>query len=198
MKHVIFPTVAAADAFIADMQQQGLVAPTLGRASYTRSGGTSTATTTTTTETVSTDASAGAEDAGAGAVKGTGVGLAVGAAAGILASGAVVATGGLALPVILGMTALGSGVGAAVGATGGAMGVDENHDGRTSMEDTYEVDHGSYDQMHSTMNSGGRVVGVEDSVPFDAVQATAARHGGQIMDDSGMNRRPLSPTGSSL
>ncbi|MBZ9712319.1 hypothetical protein [Deinococcus multiflagellatus] len=196
MKHVMFPTVAAADAFIADMQQQGLVAPTLGRASYMRSGGTST--TTTTTDTVTADASAGAEDAGAGAVKGTGVGAVAGAVAGVLASGAVVATGGLALPVILGMTALGSGVGAAVGATGGAMGVDENHDGRTSMEDTYEVDHTSYDHMHSTMNSGGRVVGVEDSVPFDAVQATAARHGGQIMDDSGMNRRPMGSTGSSM
>ncbi|MBZ9749968.1 hypothetical protein K7W42_03725 [Deinococcus sp. HMF7604] len=194
MKHVSFPTVAAADAFIADLQNQGVVAQTLGRSTYNRR---TAGTTATTSDTYVGDASAGAEDAGAGAVKGTGVGVAVGAAAGILASGAVVATGGLALPVILGMAALGSGVGAAVGATGGAMGVDENHDGRTADNDygdRYEVDDTYYDNINTTVTGGGRVVGVEDSVPYDAVVAAAGRHGGQIMDDSTSNARRLDTT----
>ena len=57
--------------------------------------------------------SAAAEDAGAGAVKGTGIGAVVGAGAGLLGTagtvagvGATIATGGLAIPVILGMAAL--------------------------------------------------------------------------------------------
>ena len=127
---------------------------------------------------------AGAEDAGAGAVKGTGVGALVGAAAGIMGAGAVVATGGLALPVILGMTALGSGVGAAVGAAGGAAGVDENGDGRVagegySMNDT--VDDQYYDHLNSSMNNGGRAVAVDENVNADVLSAAMARHKGQFI-----------------
>ncbi|GGL08871.1 hypothetical protein GCM10010844_29530 [Deinococcus radiotolerans] len=131
-----------------------------------------------------------AEDAGAGAVKGTGVGAVVGAAAGILATGATIATGGLALPVILGMTALGSGVGAAVGATGGAMGVDET--GKT-YDDRYDVDDTYYDRMDSTINSGGRVVAVDDSVPQDVLMDAVTRHGGEIVD-SGARRMDYNAT----
>ena len=181
MKHIMFPTAADADAFLADVQQQGA---TLGNATYTRRG---TATDGTYADgTVTGDASAGAEDAGAGAVKGTGVGAVVGAAAGFLATAgtvaAGVATGGLAVPVILGMAALGSGVGAAVGATGGAMGIDENRDGRTAdTGDYYEADDSYYDRMDSTVSGGGRVVAVQDPVPANVMDA-ATRHGGEMVD----------------
>lgn len=184
----MFPTAADADAFLADVQQQGA---TLGNATYTRRG---TATDGTYADgtyadgTVTGDAGAGAEDAGAGAVKGTGVGAVVGAAAGFLATAgtvaAGVATGGLAVPVILGMAALGSGVGAAVGATGGAMGIDENRDGRTAdtgTGDYYEADDSYYDRMDSTMSGGGRVVAVQDPVPANVMDA-ATRHGGEVVD----------------
>lgn len=182
MKHIMFPTVSAADAFVAEMQQRGMG---LGNATYTRRGGMSQ----TTTDTTSTGgASAAAEDAGAGAVKGTGVGAVTGAAAGFLGTaGAIaagVATGGLAVPVILGMAALGSGVGAAVGATGGAMGIDENKDGRTAATDSgdhYEASDSHYDRMDSTVSGGGRVVAVQDDVSGDVMDA-AARHGGEIVD----------------
>ncbi|WP_309571031.1 hypothetical protein [Deinococcus sp.] len=172
MKHIMFPTAAAADAFLADMQSKGA---TMGSATYTRR-------TTTTDGTVAVDAAAGAEDAGAGAVKGTGVGAAVGAAAGLLATAGAIATGGLAIPVILGFAALGSGVGAAVGATGGAMGIDENADGRTADTGTqYAADDSHYDRMDSTVSGGGRVVAVQDPVPADVMDA-ASRHGGEVVD----------------
>ncbi|THF86525.1 hypothetical protein E7T09_10475 [Deinococcus sp. KSM4-11] len=172
MKHIMFPTAADADAFLADVQQKGA---TLGSATYTRR--------TTTTDGTVADAEAGAEDAGAGAVKGTGVGAVVGAAAGLLATAGAVATGGLAIPVILGFAALGSGVGAAVGATGGAMGIDENADGRTADagNTAYAANDDYYDRMDSTVNSGGRVIAVQDPVPAD-VMAAATQHGGEIVD----------------
>ena len=188
MKHIMFPTVSAADAFVAEMQQGGM---SLGNTTYTRRGASDTmsgASTTSTDTTNSGGASAGAEDAGAGAVKGTGVGVVAGAAAGFLGTaGAIaagVATGGLAVPVILGMAALGSGVGAAVGATGGAMGIDENKDGRTAdagTDDRYETSDSHYDRMDSTVSGGGRVVAVQDGVSGD-VMAAAARHGGEVVD----------------
>ncbi|WP_338014466.1 hypothetical protein [Deinococcus cavernae] len=179
MKHILFPTVADADAFIADLQSQGVARPELGNATFNRR-------TTTTTGEVVGDASAGAEDAGAGAVKGTGVGALVGAAAGVLGAGAVVATGGLALPVILGMTALGSGVGAAVGAAGGAAGIDENADGRTAGG--YDLDDNYYDEIHTSVSGGGRAVAVEDNVPADVLNAAVSRHNGRFVagGDMGM------------
>lgn len=188
MKHILFPTAAAADAFTADLQAQGVIAPTMGSSTYTRrSAATDVADTRADgpgSLTMDADGAGGTpEDAGAGAVKGTGVGAVVGAAAGILATGATIATGGLALPVILGMAALGSGVGAAVGATGGAMGVDETG----KVDDRYDVDDTYYDRMDSTINSGGRVVAVHDSVPQDVLMDAVARHGGEIVD-SGARR----------
>lgn len=173
MKHILFPTVADADAFIADLQNQGAVQPQVGTANLNRR--------TAATGTTVSDASAGAEDAGAGAVKGTGVGALVGAAAGVLGAGAVVATGGLALPVILGMTALGSGVGAAVGAVGGASGIDENHDGRTAGGYDTVVDDDYYHQIHTSVSNGGRAVAVDDNVPADVLNAAVSRHNGQFV-----------------
>ena len=174
MKHILFPTVADADAFIADLKSQGVIRSEVGTATLNRSSST-------TTDVVS-DASAGAEDAGAGAVKGTGVGALVGAAAGVLGAGAVVATGGLALPVILGMTALGAGVGAGVGAVGGAAGIDENADGRVAG-DSYSttVDDHYYDHLNTSVSNGGRAVAVDDNVPADVLSATMARHNGHFV-----------------
>ncbi|MDL2344867.1 hypothetical protein QOL99_11995, partial [Deinococcus sp. MIMF12] len=89
--------------------------------------------------------------------------------------------GGLALPVILGMTALGSGVGAAVGAIGGAAGVDETGGASRSYSSAYDVSDEQYERLSSSMNESGRAVAIEDSVPADAVEAAAARHGGQFV-----------------
>ncbi len=173
MKHILFPTVADADAFIADLQSSGAIHPEVRTATLNRR---------TATGEVVAGADAGAEDAGAGAVKGTGVGALVGAAAGILGAGAVVATGGLALPVILGMTALGSGVGAAVGGIGGASGIDENGDGRTSASgyDSTVDDH-YYDHLNTSVQGGGRAVAVDDNVPADVLNAAMARHKGAFV-----------------
>lgn len=165
MKHILFPTAAAADAFIAEMQQKGM---NMGTSTYTRR-----------TDGVGGVDGGTPEDAAAGAVKGTGVGALAGAAAGVLSTAgtlaAGVATGGLAIPVILGMAALGSGVGAAVGAAGGAMGVDETGDDYYATSDTY------YNRMDSTVSGGGRVVAVADSAGVDVLDA-AARHGGEVVD----------------
>jgi hypothetical protein len=208
MKHILFPTTAQADAFISDLQAQGAVAPTLGRSTYNRHSELSgTAAAGGDARTYDSDAydsgpSAAAEDAGAGAVKGTGVGAVVGAGAGLLGTagtvagvGATVATGGLAIPVILGMAALGAGVGAAVGAAGGAAGVDENHDGRTADDDrdygTYGVNDDYYDRLHSTVNEGGRAVAVEDDVPYDVVAEAAKRHGGEFVDENTIDARRM-------
>lgn len=185
MKHILFPTVADADAFIADLQSQGAVRPEVGSATLNRRSPAMTDTTTTgTTTTNYVDEGGTAEDAGAGAVKGTGVGALVGAAAGVLGAGATIATGGLALPVILGMTALGSGVGAAVGGIGGAAGVDETGDGYTST-----VDDDYYDRLHSGVNNGGRAVAVDDNVPTDVLNAAVSRHNGQMVSGDSMGAR---------
>ncbi|WP_291425272.1 hypothetical protein [Deinococcus sp.] len=178
MKHILFPTVADADAFIADLQSQGVVAPTVGTTTLNRrTAPVATDATTTTATTAVVEGGGTPEDAGAGAVKGTGVGALVGAAAGIIGAGAVVATGGLALPVILGMTALGSGVGAAVGAAGGAAGVDETGSGyaATTVDDHY------YDHLNTTVGNGGRAVAVDDNVATDVLNAAVARHNGQFV-----------------
>lgn len=170
MKHILFPTVADADAFIADLKEQGAIHPEVADATFNRrtAGGAAVG-----------SAEAGAEDAAAGAVKGTGVGALVGAAAGILGAGAVVASGGLALPVILGMTALGSGVGAAVGGIGGAAGVDENADGHTA--NGYDLDDRHYDEINTTVSGGGRAVAVDDNIPADVLTAAVSRHNGRFV-----------------
>ncbi|GGI88298.1 hypothetical protein [Deinococcus wulumuqiensis] len=197
MKHILFPTVAAADAFIADLQSRGVVQPEVGTMNMNRrvqqaaTAGT-VATPTTTTTTTTTDYVEGggtAEDAGAGAVKGTVAGALTGAAAGVLgtaatlgtAAAATVATGGLALPVILGMAALGSGVGAAVGAAGGAAGVDETGGAVRSSYDTYEADDAYYNRIHERVNAGGRAVAVDDNVPQDVLMEAVSKHGGEIV-----------------
>ncbi|MDV6373701.1 hypothetical protein [Deinococcus arenicola] len=219
MKHILFPTTAQADAFVAEMQEKGVVAPTMGTSTYGRHSEMGVAQTTDSGMDNSSAAgvrnyddgqpSAAAEDAGAGAVKGTGVGAVVGAGAGVIGTigtvagiGATVATGGLAIPVILGMAALGAGVGAAVGATGGAAGIDENKDGRTANDDAgmdYSAsDHGSYgvsddyyDRVNTTMNAGGRAVAVEDAIPADVVAEVAKRHGGEFVEESAMDSRRM-------
>lgn len=199
MKHILFPTVSAADAFIADLQSRGVVQPQVGTMNMSRrvqqaaaDTGTSAAvaTPTTTTTTTTTDYVEGggtAEDAGAGAVKGTVAGALTGAAAAVIGTAATVATGGLALPVILGMTALGSGVGAAVGAVGGAAGVDET--GGTSYDSysdsyttNYEADDAYYNRVNESVNAGGRAVAVDDNVPQDVLMDAVNKHGGEILN----------------
>jgi len=180
MQHTAFLTEQDAQAFQQDLVTQGLASPTLGRATVSRSA-----------IPASTEVHVGGgtpEDAGAGAIKGTEAGLVVGAAAGVLttagvlgtaaATAATIATGGLALPVILGMAALGAGVGAAVGGVGGAAGVDETHGAGTHA---YEVDDARYDTVNSRVEQGHHVVAVADSVPAEVLQVTAERHGGQLV-----------------
>lgn len=207
MRHLIFPTHPQAEAFIHDLQGQGMARMELG---HTPIRYTSTPTSDTTGTPVmppvassmttpgmspampipvmvnpnmpnagitSSDMAAPMvegtpEDTAAGAIKGTGVGLAVGAVAGIVAT---LATGGLAaLPVILGMAALGSGVGAGVGAVGGATGVDET-DGYSSLSDD------QYNHLNRKIASGSYVLAIDDTVPEEAVISAAARHGGEFL-----------------
>jgi hypothetical protein len=167
MRHLIFPTHPQAEAFIHDLQGQGMARMELGHMPI-RYTSTPTSDTTgipvmpplvssittpgmspampipvmlnpnmpsaniTSADVTSPMVDGTPEDTAAGAIKGTGIGLAVGAVTGIVAT---LATGGLAaLPVILGMAALGSGVGAGVGAVGGATGVDET-DGYSDLSD---------------------------------------------------------------
>ena len=182
MKHALFPSVAAADAFIADLQQQGVATLDSTTANVNRRSG---ATGSTTTDGYASTSPV-AEEAGQGAVTGTGVGAVVGVAAGALttagvlgaaaATAATVATGGLALPVILGMAAAGAGVGAAVGAAGGAAGAEASR-----YPSSYEVEDAHYDRMHQGMDSGGRAVAVKDSVPQAALEAAMTRHGGHLI-----------------
>ncbi|WP_216328172.1 hypothetical protein [Deinococcus aestuarii] len=193
MKHLLFPTAAQADAFVQELQSRGVIQPEMGQTSLNRreemgggmtnTGGLSTTTTTTTVS----DGSAPpyveggvAEEAGDGAIKGTGVGAAVGTVAGAIAT---VATGGLAaVPVILGMAALGSGVGAGVGAIGGAAGSEEAVDTtRGGYQSSYDISGEQHDRLSSGMSSGGRAIAVDDSVPADVVSEVAARHGGQFV-----------------
>lgn len=178
MKHILFPTASAADAFIAEMQQKGM---NMGQSTYTRRS-----------ETV-VEGGGTPEDAAAGAVKGTGIGAVAGAATGFLGTAAAiaagVATGGLAIPVMLGLGALGAGVGATVGAVGGAMGVDETGDDYYETSDTY------YDRLNATVSGGGRVIAVADSVPADVLDA-AARHGGEVTDAGNEVSRYTRPAGT--
>lgn len=185
MKHYIFPTVADADAFIADLKAQNVIRPEVGTSNYRRASTINNGTTMNTGAAGTVEGGGTPEDAAAGAVKGTGVGAVVGATtavaatAGVLgtaaATAATVATGGLALPFILGLTALGAGVGAAVGGAGGAAGVDETGNHYYDAQDNY------YNDVETATNAGGRAVAVDDSVPADAVAAAAARHNGRLV-----------------
>ncbi|GGR41529.1 hypothetical protein [Deinococcus ruber] len=178
MRHIAFPTEQAATAFQQDLIAQGLATPDTGRALLTRRS-----------DAVAADLHGGTpEDAGVGAIKGTEAGLAVGAVAGVLtttgvlgaaaATAATVATGGLALPIILGMAALGAGVGAAVGGVGGAAGVDETHG---AGQHTYEVDHGHYDDLSTRVSQGEQVLAVDDAIPTAVLDDTVRRHGGHLI-----------------
>ena len=193
MKHILFPTVAAADAFIADLQGRGVVKPEIGTTTLGRRSAQNLSTAPVTTDTRTSDLGATgeggtAEDAGAGAVKGTVAGLVSGAAVGVIgtatgllaAGAATVATGGLALPVILGMAALGSGVGAAVGGIGGAAGVDETGAGHTYDANSH-IDDDHYDRLDSGINAGGRAVAVDDNVPMDVLEETMRAHDGHFV-----------------
>ena len=175
MRHLLFPSKEQADAFIEDLRAQGLIQPEIGQIPLQRRTALAEATSTQMGYAGNSTASPEAEAAGEGAIEGTGVGAAVGAVAGAVAT---VATGGLAaVPVLLGMTALGAGVGAGVGAIGGAEAASAT-DGNT--RDGY-LDDDRYDRLHRAVSGGGRAVAVEDNVPQEAVEAAAARHGGQFV-----------------
>lgn len=187
MKHLIFPTVAQADAFVQDLQSQGVIQPEMGQTSFRRRSAAGTmggaTTQTTQTQTVTTeyvDGGGDGEDVAKGALGGT----ALGAVAGVAAGAVVAATGGLAaVPVLLGMGALGSGIGAAAGAAEGAVHGDgmETRQAHRSHDQGYDLDDTHYDTMHSTVETGGRAIAIEDSVPMDIVEAAAARHGGRFV-----------------
>lgn len=190
MKHILFPTVADADAFIADLQSRGAVKPEMGSTTLNRrSAGGTLGTTSTSSDTAYSAANGAvdggtAEDAGAGAVKGTVAGLATGAAVGAIgtatgligATAATIATGGLALPVILGMAALGSGVGAAVGGLGGAAGVNETASAHYQASTDVDDDH--YNRIDTGVNAGGRAVAVDDHVAQDVLDEAVRAHNG--------------------
>ncbi|MFC6591512.1 hypothetical protein ACFP81_05455 [Deinococcus lacus] len=175
MKHIVFPTVQQADAFVADLEAQGLVMPERRERSYR-----TTTTTTTVADANNMDMNGNGETVGSEAAKGAAAGAITGAAAALTgaaltaaAGAATVATGGLAAP-LLGLTLLGTGVGAAVGATGEAV-------RETSDADYYDVQDTQYQTINETYQSGGRAVAVDDNVPADKLQDAVARHGGRFI-----------------
>ncbi|MFC4639399.1 hypothetical protein [Deinococcus hohokamensis] len=177
MKHFVFPSKDKADAFIADLQRQGVVEQEVGHTSFHRRSAVQGAATSTEMQTVTTEVVDGGGDAGdmaGGALKGGAIGTVAGLAAGAL----VAATGGLAaIPVVLGL-----GVGAAAGMADGAVhghGMEE-HAGRR-YEENYHLEDAHYDRLQSEMGTEGVPVAVEDAVPADIVEATAARHGGRMV-----------------
>lgn len=180
MKRILFPTVAAADAFVAELQASNVVSSVSNGSLYRGSTTAEPVTTTTTTSEV-VEGGGTSEDAAAGATKGTGVGAVVGAVAGVgavtgaLGAGAVLATGGLALPVILGMTAAGAAVGATVGGVGGAAGVNETGEYR------YEETETTYQRVQDTYNAGGRAVAVDNNIPVDILELAMRKHGGEYI-----------------
>ena len=157
----MFPTPAAAEAFIADLQAQGVATLSDRTATVTRQ-----------TTQVAEHPNPVVENEAEGAVKGTGVGALVGVAAGVLATAATVATGGLVLPIILGMAAAGAGVGAVVGSLGADL---------HPHHHAYEVESTRYDTLDQGVTAGGRAVGVDDSVPEAVLTPTLARHGGTMV-----------------
>ncbi len=157
MKHLIFPSAAEADAFAAELQARGLVQAERGQAPLNPPP-------TTPPRRPVEGADGEHHDNANGAVVGTGVGLAVGAVTGALAT---IVTGGAAVvPVLLGMAALGSGIGAGVGAMGGPT---------IGSHDTDAI----FTDEHHGHAAAGRLIAVDDTVPADAVDEVAARHGGR-------------------
>ena len=151
MKHILFPTVAAADAFVSDLQTRGAIRPEVASGNFSRR---------TSLSEVAADGPLLSSDP----------------------SGQTTGVGGTpeALPVILGMAALGSGVGAAVGAIGGAAGVDETDNRSTSAYDS-QLDDDRYDRVSSGMASGGRAVAVDDNVPQDVLEEVMKAHDGHYV-----------------
>jgi len=186
MKHLIFPTKAQADEFIQDLQSQGVIQKEMRTTDLSRGGSSVTNPGNINSSSALTDPmleGGTAEDAGVGAVRGTGAGVVAGAVAGVVAT---IATGGLAaIPVILGMAALGSGVGAAVGAAGGAMGVDETATDSSLKSDSAmassSLTDDQYNRLNTHVSSGGYPVAVDDSVPADIVASAVTRHGGEFV-----------------
>lgn len=186
MKHLVFPTVADADAFIADLKAQNVVGDVSGTTSFQRrsnsvSTPSTTSTTTTTEQVVVAEGGGDGKEIAAGAVTGG----ALGTAAGLAAGAAVAATGGLAaIPVILGL-----GIGAAAGAATGAVaghGLDDDAaaevaGGTRRYESSYTLDDDHYDRINTAVGTDGRAVAVEDNIPTDIVEATAARHNGRFV-----------------
>ncbi|MFC4425316.1 hypothetical protein [Deinococcus navajonensis] len=178
MKHFVFPTSAKADAFIADLQSQGVVEPEVGHTSFHRRSavqeGTSSSAPAQALVTEVVDGGGDAGDVAGGALKGGVIGTVAGLAAGAL----VASTGGLAaIPVVLGL-----GVGAAAGAADGAVhghGMEE-HAGRR-YEENYHLEDEHYDRLQSEVGTQGVPVAVEDAVPAEVVEAAAARHGGRLI-----------------
>ncbi|MDB5044987.1 MAG: hypothetical protein JWQ08_1037 [Deinococcus sp.] len=172
MKHLLFPTVAQADAFVQDLRSQGVIREELGESRLNRTAGTGTTSQTqTTTEVV--ELRGNPDEAAEGAVKGTGLGAVAGAVAG---AAAVALTGGLAaVPVILGAAALGSGVGAVGGASVGYTSGDD------VVHHVSDVSDDHYERMNSTVESGGRAIAVDDNIPSDVLEAAVTRHGGQFV-----------------
>ncbi len=172
MKHLLFPTVAQADAFVQDLRSQGVIREELGESRLNRTSTSATTSgTQTTTEVV--ELRGNPDEAGEGAVKGTGLGAIAGAAVG---AAAVALTGGLAaVPVILGAAALGSGVGAVGGASVGYTSGDD------VVHHVSDVNDEHYERMNSTVESGGRAIAVDDNIPSDVLEAAVMRHGGQFV-----------------
>lgn len=181
MRYVTFPSKNDADAFVASLAQEqaGMLSNRHLRftpGTTVTPGGQTLITDKDGNRYVATDGGT-ADDAGQGAIKGTGVGAVVGAVAGTIAT---VATGGLALPLVLGMAVLGSGVGASVGAVGGALGVDETP-GDTLLGTKEVIDLNDEDRDLIYVRGGeGRAIAVDDSVPLDVVERLSGQHGGTI------------------
>lgn len=184
MKHLVFPTKADADAFIADLQAQNVVESVTGTTSLRRqsemAAPTQTVAHTATETTVVAEGGGDGKDVATGALAGG----ALGTAAGLAAGAAVAATGGLAaIPIVLGL-----GVGAAAGAAAGAVGGHGLDDDAARAaantqryQDTYAVEDDYYDRLHTAVGNDGRAVAVEDNIPADIVEAAAARHNGRFV-----------------
>lgn len=192
MRHLIFPTVAQADAFVQDLMSQGVIQPEMGQTSFQRRSSVSSMDTTTTQTSAATattteyvDGGGDGQDMAGGALKGT----ALGAVAGVAAGAVVAATGGLAaVPVLLGMGALGSGLGAAAGTADAAVHGDgmetrvAGQGGTRNYDERYEFEDTHYNDIQSTVDAGGRAIAIEDDVPLDVVEAAMARHGGRFVN----------------
>jgi len=169
MRHVIFETQEKADAFIADLTTQtgGTSATGRPRAHVEAPGE------------VEADLhrDTPAEEVAEGAVNGTFAGGIAGGVIGLL--GIVIAgalTGGAAVPVILGMVAVGAGVGAATGAVGGVVGVEEH-----GTLGEYQVHRHQYEELHGALQSGHTPVAVDPSIPENLLTRVMTAHEGRLL-----------------